>query len=418
MGGDKLGQKVTGIVMFIVFIVLGGFILPRLLISQPNPSNTSIDITVTSAVAARTQTGLFPTDTPIFPTTTIHTEGATQALTILTDTKFEIQAFSIQPDEQVEMPVWHPNSTLVLVDHFVGTTVITPTQMLPLRELWVLNLDGGGQKIGNNVLAGAWSPDGQHIAYLQRSVTARDYTLWSATYPALGKQTLASNVGLQTPFWLDNQTIAYATVKGDIISVDISSSATQTLTALQVFTDAIQGVNFSISPNGTWLLARTTETKLALQSLSTSDAAWIVPSDPQIGYSFIVGNIAWTSDNQIVAFTAYHQKLGEVIHLVNVATRTEKDIAFSLMDRVQMPRFLSWSPDNQMLLFTARNQDTRKTNMYVINRDGSGLRNLSHDPDVYVRAAFWSPNGHYIFYSEYTDVDLTRRPRLLEVNQQ
>lgn len=419
MNEYKLSQKITGIVMLIIFIVVGTFILPRLIIPQPQSLTESTNVVATSAVTVYTQSVPSPTLTTVSSiSSTVHTEWATQALVTLTDNEFQVQAFAIQPNEQVEMPIWHPDSAQVLVDHYMGTTFITPTQMLPLRALWVLNLDGTGHKIGDNALAGTWSPDGQHIAYLQRSATARDYTLWSTTYPALEKQSLAINVGLQTPFWLDNQTIAYATVSGDIISVDTSSHATQTLTTLQVFTDAIQGVNFSISSDGTWLLVRTEDTKLTLQSLSDPDTTWTVPSDPQIGYSFVVGNIAWTPDSQTVAFTAYHQNLGEVVHLVNVATRMESDISFSLMDRVQMPHFLSWSPDSQVLLFTARNQDSRKTNMYVVNRDGNGLRNLSRDPDIYVRAAFWSPDGHYIFYSEYTDGDLTRRPRLLEVTRQ
>ena len=66
----------------------------------------------------------------------------------------------------------------------------------------------------------------------------------------------------------------------------------------------------------------------------------------------------------------------------------------------------TWSPDGKRLAFV------RDGNLFVVNRDGSGLRALVADGDRAVREPVWSPDGRLIAYrhSLYVDQIWTVRP--------
>jgi Tol biopolymer transport system component len=174
-------------------------------------------------------------------------------------------------------------------------------------------------------------------------------------------------------------------------------------------------VNFVLSPDGMWLALepRQKEDKLTLFYKGENDTPWIVPSNPKETYSPIVGSMAWSPNGTRLAFASY--ELGDKIHVVDVHTKQEWSIP--IYPSARSPHFLSWSPDGNIVAFAARNERTWKDNLYIVNVDGSHLRNLSRDESLYVRNPTWSPNGRYIFYSEYSDKDFTRRPRL-EVTSQ
>ncbi len=401
-------------IVWILLAILVGCMAPAA--EQTTTPLTDITLTVTQVPLSLTTEPSSTSTLNISPSTP-DTEGwLAQSLEVVSDQPFEIQAFSIQSGDQVEGPVWSPDSSSVIVDHFFDVQEISPTQMLPGRRLWVLNLDGTGQPLDTNTLAATWSPDGHAIAYLRRPPDVREYELWVTEWPAGDKRQLATQVGLQSPFWYDNNNVVFATSAGEILNIDVATSQASPLTDLRTFNDAIQGVNFALSPGGDWLLLRLPEQedKLKLLLVLDQNNTWLTPL-PHQSYDFIVGNIAWSPTGNRLAFTAFDQeRLGEVIHIVDTSTKQEWDIPLD-HHLVRFASYLSWSPDENVLAFTARNGSTYKTNLYIINVDGSGLRNLSRDQDLYVRAPAWSPDGRYIFYSEYSDADFTRRPRLMEI---
>ncbi len=57
-----------------------------------------------------------------------------------------------------------------------------------------------------------------------------------------------------------------------------------------------------------------------------------------------------------------------------------------------------WSPDSSRVAFAAFDQSSRRTGLFVVSADGSGLRQVT-PPGVGARSAQWSPNGDLIAFT-------------------
>jgi Tol biopolymer transport system component len=68
-----------------------------------------------------------------------------------------------------------------------------------------------------------------------------------------------------------------------------------------------------------------------------------------------------------------------------------------------------WSPDGEKIVFSTHGQNPQNEDLWVINRDGKGLArltgNAAHDFDIppthYNQAASWSPQGHALAFSQF-----------------
>ncbi|MCC8455696.1 hypothetical protein LMJ43_36120, partial [Streptomyces rochei] len=52
---------------------------------------------------------------------------------------------------------------------------------------------------------------------------------------------------------------------------------------------------------------------------------------------------------------------------------------------------LAWSTDSQQIAFIFNEIQGDKSNLYVINRDGSGLTKLTKDKDLNASSPVWQP---------------------------
>jgi Tol biopolymer transport system component len=96
--------------------------------------------------------------------------------------------------------------------------------------------------------------------------------------------------------------------------------------------------------------------------------------------------VAWSPDGQTIAF------IGKSLFFVNADGSGKRNVAreLGLVDQVPV-----WSPDGKHILFT-KIHGGQKSDIYVMNADGSGTRRLTHCDC----AAFpiWSPNGKKIAF--------------------
>src|SRR5690606_30696580 len=70
----------------------------------------------------------------------------------------------------------------------------------------------------------------------------------------------------------------------------------------------------------------------------------------------------------------------------------------------------AWSPDGSMLAFMSNRSGNN--DIWIVNRDGSGLRNLTNTPNASEGSPTWSPNGQMIAFTS----DRAGRPQLYVMN--
>ena len=94
-----------------------------------------------------------------------------------------------------------------------------------------------------------------------------------------------------------------------------------------------------------------------------------------------LGGPSWSPDGRTLAFTG----LGAEIYTVHAdGTRLRK-----LTRSPGWNFFPDWSPDGRRILFASGRDGG--TDLFVMNADGSGQRNLTHTPNVSESIASWAP---------------------------
>lgn len=187
-----------------------------------------------------------------------------------------------------------------------------------------------------------------------------------------------------------------------ILIVAADGSGPRALTDTRAFSD-----NPAISPDGR-RIAFEREHGLWVMNADGSDAHSITPA---ADFSHSYSDPAWSPDGSRIAYTLQQQVWVMNADGSGAVDLTPPDKLCPLMTRTMYGSQPDWSPDGRRIVFTGPVScaNSRGTDIWVMNADGSGKANLIGDDATEDRQPVFSPSGRQIAF---TRDDANGAPRL------
>jgi TolB protein len=201
-------------------------------------------------------------------------------------------------------------------------------------------------------------------------------------------------------------TIAFSTLGGDIWVIDADGSGRRRLT----HSGAGNDFDPDLSPDGRHVVFRTSRGRHASDSNGIGlEGIFVVDTEtrrerqiqPRTGGLFP----AWSPDGRKIVFSGVPRRGStmDTIHLMNPD-------GSGVVDLGPPGECATWSPDGSKLAFCSHHGDGNWA-VWVINRDGTGLRQLTHPTLIEPAGSHgdspgaWSPEGRRIVYTSDADGD-------------
>jgi hypothetical protein len=281
-------------------------------------------------------------------------------------------------------PAWSRDGRIAFVRRVSGADV---------SALWVMSADGSGARpilTGRELNLNDWSPDGTRLTFSDGN------TLYDVGADGTGKRQLPSQFKLGSAWSPDGTRVAYADIAGNETHIFVSAPDGSNARDLGY----VGRTPITWSPDGSKLAYNASD-----PSCHCTNEFDIARSDGSGVEGRITGSTvldpAWSPDGSAIAFTAITTGYVKSVWIAgypitgapHVLSSTETSlvaIGNGTPGNIDHPR---WSPDSRRIVFTRTPNLTRaqaiclKTNprcpvhtndLYVVSRDGSGLKNITY----------------------------------------
>jgi Tol biopolymer transport system component len=126
-------------------------------------------------------------------------------------------------------------------------------------------------------------------------------------------------------------------------------------------------------------------------------------------FSADVGHPAWSPDGKQLAFAVGNTPTGKpanslAVFVVNADGSGLRQLTPWSLNAGDRP---DWAPDGKLILFRAPAKNDRG-NLYTINPDGTGVKQLTHYPANVVSTGSFSPDGKWITFAKSANVYVMR----------
>jgi TolB protein len=104
---------------------------------------------------------------------------------------------------------------------------------------------------------------------------------------------------------------------------------------------------------------------------------------------------AWSPDGLTLAYTSYADGTPD-IYIQTIFGKMSMLVRPVKSSSGAPNQYAAWSPDGTKLAFASDRNHDGNYELYIVNRDGSGMTQLINDPHSIQEAPAWSPNGQQL----------------------
>jgi Tol biopolymer transport system component/predicted Ser/Thr protein kinase len=297
-------------------------------------------------------------------------------------------------------PAWSPDGRQLL---YVTQSVTDPSLRFTSSQLWVVSIDGAKARLlrEGDAAQPAWSPNGQRIAYWGKSPTTGAGEIW--TIAAAGGPPVAvttENSIDWNPVWApDGRHLYFAS--------DRNGSMTVWRVPIDQGSGAVLGRAIPVTTGGGAASQHVTVSsdgsRIAYVSRVDSTNVQKVAFDPTT--ESIRGEPQWVTRGSRAVAQPDASPNGGLLVVSASGRQEDLFVAFAsggglqqLTDDEFQDRAPRWSPEGQRIAFYSNR--TGQYEIWTINRDGSGLAQLTRSPGAHYPV--WSPDGRRMAYSTHS----------------
>jgi Tol biopolymer transport system component len=256
------------------------------------------------------------------------------------------------------------------------------------EEIYVINADGTGlRRLTRNAVSDGdpvWSPDGRRIAFT-RDRDRQTANIYVMNADGSGQQRLTPDIRRRpwvelawSPDW---QRIAFVASGGPLGAADIYVINTDGSGLRNVTNTVTTSFDFAWSPDGRRIAYLEGSPGLGALSVVNADGTG---KQRLTGLLMVdLGPPSWSPDGRTLAFTGR----GGDIYTVHADRTGLRKLAASPGWNVGA----DWSRDGRRIVFMSSRDVHRAYDLFVMNADGSGQRNLTHTPGVSEYGPSWAP---------------------------